>query len=58
VDQCEAEALFLNSRPAEADYGKNWGCPHLLKLLKKDNDDMKEFCSSCYHLMLLFCYHF
>ncbi len=22
-DQCEAEALFLNSGPAEADYGKN-----------------------------------
>jgi hypothetical protein len=29
VDQREAEALFLNSGPAETDYGKNSGCPPL-----------------------------
>jgi hypothetical protein len=29
ADQCEAEAPFLNSGPAEADYGKNSGCPPL-----------------------------
>jgi hypothetical protein len=29
VDQRDAEALFLNSGPAEADYGKNSGCPPL-----------------------------
>ncbi len=29
ADQREAEALFSNSGPAEADYGKNSGCPPL-----------------------------
>jgi hypothetical protein len=31
MEQGEAEALFLNSGPAETDYGKNSGCPPLLK---------------------------
>jgi hypothetical protein len=30
ADQREAEALFLNSGPAESDYGKNSGCPPLV----------------------------
>jgi hypothetical protein len=29
ADQREVEALFSNSRPAQADYGKNSGCPHM-----------------------------
>jgi hypothetical protein len=31
ADQREAQALFVNSGPAEADYGKNSGCQPLLK---------------------------
>jgi hypothetical protein len=34
ADQCKAEALFLNSRPAEAYYGKNSRCPSLLNLTR------------------------
>ncbi len=41
ADQCEAEALFLNSGPAEADYGKNSGCPPLQLISKNQETDIE-----------------
>jgi hypothetical protein len=40
ADQREAEAIFLNSGPAEADYGKHSGClpmPMIDTISKKSN---------------------
>jgi hypothetical protein len=52
ADQREVEALFLNSGPAEMDYGKNSGCPPLnltivtntlmKRIKRKPGDDNKQ----------------
>ncbi len=52
ADQREAEALVLNSGPAEADYGKNSRCPPLnltivtntlmKRMKRKRGDDNKQ----------------